>query len=429
MKIFFLVITILLWCIAGGILWASIDPQLLNDSFFGLWRTRNFASAILLVVISLVTLFAIISKPFAFKYTLFLVQIVVAILLLEIIGQIGFINYAHVLGVDRSIITNSLGASAVPFLDESGKTYQDIATLWNLDQAPIKFHYKTDRRGFRNPSDPDEAMIYLLGDSIVVGATVPFNRTVAAQLQKNSGQTVLNIALIGLSVQEQHNILEKSNLPLNGRLVLQFIFEGNDLSDSNTYRKSGANSRLSEQIFENVRKNSFLNNFVIFLQRTSSINPASGKITRYNCEISGKTYEFRWAKNSFSGLEQEQDEIIKSIDEFSKYIDNAGGNLAVVFVPSKLRVLRSLCSWPKGGRFNPDEHVGPFRATILEWNNTSPISVLDLSPALIDISKKHYIPWFWGDTHWNKIGHETAAHEIANWKSFLDWQKTGKINH
>jgi hypothetical protein len=59
--------------------------------------------------------------------------------------------------------------------------------------------------------------------------------------------------------------------------------------------------------------------------------------------------------------------------------------------------------------------LGPLRTHFQAWSKSSGIDVLDLTEPLQVAAQSGSIPWFWGDTHWNSIGHEVAAKALSEW--------------
>ena len=194
-----------------------------------------------------------------------------ALAVLDAAGLLGLIDYpAVVLGV-----SNELGTEPIPRSDIRGVTYQDM----DRDRSePIPFRYRTDRRGFRNRTDRDEADIYLLGDSILVAGLIPEEETIASRLEAEAGRSVMNIALIGIGPQRERDLLLHAGLPLEDRRVLHFIFEGNDLGDSKAYRsRQGAKPSGFNRLTAAARRTlTFC--LLLRLQRLSdsSSNPGAG---------------------------------------------------------------------------------------------------------------------------------------------------------
>ena len=325
--------------------------------------------------------------------------------LLEAAGAAGLVSWPELLTPRVS----ELGTQRVPHLDVAGTTFQDTASYWGLRSEPMAFRYRTDRHGFRNDIDRADADVYLLGDSMLVAALLPFPDTVAAQLERVIRRPVMQIALIGKSPQEEHQLFRNAGLKVRGRLVIQFITEDNDLLDSRHFREAGSGA-----VQASLKERTLANQLVLALQRLTQ--PVSSIAAMRSCAIGDQTYTFLWARNSFAGFEGETAVISDALLRFAAELRAAGGDFGVVFVPSKLRVLGPLCRFPAGSDLSDlASNLGPLRDHLLASSERSGIPLLDLTEPLLTAARADRIPWFWGDTHWNAEGHRVAAKALAAW--------------
>jgi hypothetical protein len=277
--------------------------------------------------------------------------------------------------------------------------------MWGVDHDPIPFCYRTNRHGFRNPPELDDADVYLLGDSIVVSALVPSDETIAARLTTAWGRPVMNVALISISPQEEHEIFRESKLPVEGRLVLQFLFEGNDLIDSAHYHHS---KQLEAAEDDSPTKRSFVRNSVLALQRLTQ--PTVAQAVHRSCEIGGVRHFFQWISDAWEGLDADPGRIFEAVEAFAAEVRAGGGAFAVIYVPSKLRVLGPECeSWPPGSPLPDFIDANPFRAKLHAWAAESDVPVLDVTDPLRESARDGRLPWPWGDTHWNTTAQEVVA--------------------
>jgi hypothetical protein len=102
--------------------------------------------------------------------------------------------------------------------------------------------YKSDEHGYRNPPgsyDKDKIDIITFGDSYTQGACVFGDEEIAGRL-RNVGFRVLNLAHSGSSLQIQLATLKEYAEPvgIEGKVVLLFYFEGNDLEELTAHRNS-----------------------------------------------------------------------------------------------------------------------------------------------------------------------------------------------
>ena len=375
---------------------------------FGLWQTRHAALAGgFLVAATGLLLLAVASRGAFLAFFAIGVSTAGTLALLEAAGALGLVSWPALLAPRVS----ELGTRPVPYTDIAGTTFFDTASRWGIPSDPISFRYRTDRRGYRNDIDRSDADIYLLGDSVLVAALVPFPETVTARLEKALRRRVMQIALIGKSPQEEHQFFRDARLEIRGRLVIQFIFEGNDLLDSKSFRERGAAGAASAPT---RGERTLSHQLVLALQRLTQ--PVVGIAALRTCAIGGQMYTFLWARESFAGLEDETTVVSDALLRFAAEVRDAGGEFAAVFVPSKLRVLGPFCRFPAGSDLSDlAAHLGPLRNHLRAWSERNKIALLDLTEPLQDATRAGRVPWFWGDTHWNAEGHAVAAEMIAAW--------------
>lgn len=373
---------------------------------FGLWQTRYVVLAGGLFFTAAGFLAAATSRRMLLAFVAIVVSAATTLALLEVMGVLGLVSWPALLAPQVS----TLGTQRVPNLDVAGITYQDTASRWGLPSDPIPFRYRTDRYGFRNDIDRVNGDIYLLGDSVLVAALVPFPETVTARLEATIRRPVMQVALIGKSPQEEQQLFRDTKLNVRERLVIQFIFEGNDMSDSRHFRERG-----TEPAPMTLKERTLTHQIVIALQKLTQ--PISGLATLRSCKINDQTYTFLWTRESFTGLEEEATAISDSLARFATEVREAGGEFSIVFVPSKLRVLGPLCRFPAVSEISDIMvHLSPLRDHLHAWSVRSGIRMLDLTEPLQSAAREGNIPWFWGDTHWNAEGHGVAAEALAKWE-------------
>lgn len=373
---------------------------------FGFWRARDVLLAGGLLLAASGFLAAAISRRALFVFLGISVSTVGSVALLEAAGALRLVSWPALLAPRMP----TLGTEPVPYLDVSGTTFQDTASLWGLASEPIPFRYRTDRRGYRNDVDRADADIYLVGDSVLVAALVPFPDTVTARLEKAIQRSVTQIALIGIGPHEEQQLFRDAKRELRGRLVIQFIFEDNDLRES-VRTHYAADHKASK--FR--REHTLSHQLVLVLQRLTQ--PVAGAAALRSCEIANQMYTFFWARESFAGLEGQATIVSNGLLRFASEIREAGGEFGVVFVPSKLRVLGPLCRFPAGSELTDiTRHLGPLRDHLHAWSERSGVKLLDLTDPLLDAARQGHIPWFWGDTHWNAQGHAVATQALVAWK-------------
>ena len=107
-----------------------------------------------------------------------------------------------------------------------------------------------DARGFCNPSAKAErarAAIVSVGDSFTWCTVVPPEATFTALLEPRLGATTYNLGVPGVGPYEYLEILRRFGLPLEPRIVLLNVYEGNDLRDAVRFAEQRARGAQAGQ--------------------------------------------------------------------------------------------------------------------------------------------------------------------------------------
>ncbi|MBK9386729.1 MAG: hypothetical protein IPN34_18090 [Planctomycetes bacterium] len=391
--------------------------------FFGLWRTRHALLALALAWSALASAaLALSSRSFA-RWIAASLSIGITFGAAEALSLFGVLRFPS---RERANAVNELGARAQPHLDVRGETGEDLALAWGLDTPKVPFHYRTDRRGFRNHLDRADAAIYCLGDSFLVAGLLPAEELVARRLEQRLQRSTMNLALVGLAPQDEAALLRESGVALAGRLVLHFLFEGNDLRDSARFRTSGR-AQAAADAAPSWRERSLANRFIVWLQEITQ-PAAQSASARVEGTIGLQRYLFFWLSNSYRGFEGELEPIMTCLEGVRAEVEAAGGRYAVVLIPQKIRVLGPYCSAPAGtpvARW--EEQLSPLPAHLAAWSARTGTPTLDLTDALRAATARGEVPWFPSDTHWNAIGHSVAAEAIAGWAPVVAWSASTEL--
>ena len=378
---------------------ASIPTE---DLFFGLWRMRHILVVMALLIAAIGALCLAAGRGVWMGFWASLIPVIVIFAVLELIGRAGLIDWSSLLTPQQNS-GEAVGWALQPDVVVSGQTGQDIAARLGLPHDPIPFEFRADGYGFRNGDEPAGNIIFL-GDSIVLGAAVPAEQTLTEVAEDVLGKPVMQAALLGLSIQAQHDMLRQVDLPLRGKTVVQFLFEGNDLLDSRAHGQDGPTGTSDANA-------SFLR--LIWAKLTPLTNPAA---PYYTCDIDGQQVAFLWTRRSFEGVEDELDAIMQSVMEFQNHVTTQGGQYAMVFVPTKFRTLYTRCQFSEISPLrHPERHLSGLPEAISVWSQTRDIPLFDLTDALRGAAQSSPLPWFWGDTHLNSDGHRVAGHAVATW--------------
>jgi hypothetical protein len=398
--------------------WTAAAPALDGPGrqSFGLWRVRHVAVALALLWSAFALLVAQAGPRARTRFVVANAACVACWLLLEGIGALGLVSYPALLGTGGG---QPLGGARVPGLDLRGRAQEDEARRWGLPRPAIEYRIQTDRHGFRNVPDRESADVYCLGDSFLVAALVPGSETLPAVLEPRLQRPVMGVALSGLGPQAECELLLDAGLPLEHRLVLHFLFEGNDLIDSAAWRRGQKTGPVP------WRSRTLLAQLLLLAQRHTQ--PQAAYVERHTGYIGDEAYRFYWLRQSFDGLESELAPIAEALRRLRDRIRAAGGEYALVLVPTKLRVLGPFCRFPADSELADwRRHCGPMPAFLCAWGAGEGVGVIDLTEALRAACQRGEVPWFPADTHWNANGCRAAAEALAAWPLVSAWISSGR---
>lgn len=346
----------------------------------------------------------------------------------------------------------------------------------NLVRHPTyRFPFVTDADGFRNSAtEPSATAIAALGDSFTDAMTLPAELSWPARLEGVLGVSVRNFGTAGFGPVQELLVLKDYVLVHRPRRVVVAFFAGNDLHDAESFAPSGRNSAASPipapgWKFKNViaRYDEF---YVTSLYKAAALlrdrdwggadqgstqEDYSGEdlsapaATRpgfdrglFTVPIAGRTLRFAFLPPYLDRLEFSREQLQasrgwevtrRSYQEMERLVRGQGGELVVVFIPSKAQVYLPLLS----ASFSPaqlqralDFCLGdrPSSPTVdammrnrLALNDlmrdfcaTEGIAFIDLTAVLQTKLGAGYNTYFPDDSHWNAAGHEAAAGAIAS---------------
>ncbi len=339
------------------------------------------------------------------------------LVLLEASAFFGLVNFRDLLDQDRAGTLSAsntdprLSRVSKPLAEFSGEVPPDLVTYLGIDAEPISFHCKLDRYGLRNVGDKRDPHIFCLGDSILVAGYTPVQATVTELLQEILQEQVLNVSEVGYSPQEELIRLHGLGLDLKGRNIMQFIFEGNDLTDSAKWRieqgQSKANRWPQTGLFKQLLMRMHSGRKAAGMRRGGVFKAKDGsKVSTYFL------YDGPSVQESIGELTHLQEHLAKAKRE----IEAQGGEYRLVFVPTKLSVLHGLIAWNPGSTLSPpDRAKNEFSTKMKAFAREHDIPFLDLTPAMRAAAEQGELPYYPADTHLNAVGHRVMAETLAAW--------------
>lgn len=391
------------------VLGADTTPTTLDSRrLFGLWRARHAVVGAGLGVMGIACLVALRSRSGAWSIASGLIVAALAFAVLEVAGRVGLVSWERVFNRQFGDL-GALGLAPQPSVDLRGESRMDTGSVWGMKTPAMPYHYKTDRRGFRNDPHRDEADVYLVGDSMLVGALVPFEKTLVARTEALLKRPVVQVALINTAPQTMQRVFLEQRLPLQGRTVVQFVFEGNDLLDTFHLQQAASSAPARQWQTKSL--------FDVAWQVASTVSePTLGIARTRSCSIADQTYTFFWIRASFAGYEAMAPIITDGMQAFRQSVEAQGGRYVAVLIPSKLRVLAPLCTWPADSELrDTTQHLSPLRDHVVRWGRAAGVPLLDLTETLQNAAREGRMPWMTLDSHWGEAGHDAAAQALAAW--------------
>jgi len=307
-----------------------------------------------------------------------------------------------------------LRAASVPGLHAVGEQPPDLVAILGAAADPIPFDFATDAHGLRNPRAKPDPAVVCLGDSMLAAGLVPTEEIVTERLERALGVSVLNVGEPAYSPQEELIRFETTGVGPTGRLVLQFLFEGNDLTDSERWLAwraasdsgSGADwpdSGLLRYVLELLHRPKRAAGAL----RSGTLPGADGGETRV------------WFLYDAGGVAEHMQgwpAVAEALAAANREIRAAGGRYALVLIPSKLTVLHPLMTWPEVSPLRAEGSArSPLPAALAELARAEGIPFVDLTPALRASAERGALPYFAADTHLDATGHAVMAEALTPW--------------
>lgn len=335
---------------------------------------------------------------------------------LELTAVLGLVDYQRITSGSSTKaheVDDRLRHAGIPHVRVEGESIPDLASWLGAEAQPVPFVFETDKYGLRNAYDKDDPRVVCLGDSILVAGLLPVESIVTEQLEKKLGVPVLNVAESGYSPQEELVRLDTTGVDRK-RLIVQFVFEGNDLGDSRAWRQ-WRNRTLETQWPASGPLKSVLR--LMDRPRRAAGRRRTGLFPVGSS--SQETVYFLWdAKRADSKSEwvHVREALLAARDD----IVSRGGRYAIVLVPAKLSVLYPYCAWPPETELdNPAFWESNFRSDLVEFCVEENVPHLDLTAPLRSVAARGELPYFVNDTHLNERGHGVMAETLAPWVAEL----------
>jgi len=306
----------------------------------------------------------------------------------------------------------------------SAEVRGNLAFLGIPDQPLRSVSVRYDANGFRNATDLEQANVVAIGDSFIEAAIVSPKESVSGRLAENLGSPVANLGQAAYGFRQELAVLRRYGLPLEPKVVLWFIFGGNDFRDVELYE------RMQKEIGQPrpakpLRDRAFIGNALLALSAATTpprsgptplalglsgvpATPAGGSPRVYFGDGCSEPSAYQW------------EVATGTLAEAGQLCAEANAHLLVIFITRKFRVYRHHVELEPGS-LAAELPVNEVPERLAAWCAESDIAFLDLSPALeVEVAAGRH-PYLFDDVHWNELGHEIAARGVAARLAELGW--------
>jgi len=347
-----------------------------------------------------------------------------------------------------------------------------------LVRHPVyRFPLVTDADGFRNSeSESTATVVAALGDSFTDGMTLPAELTWPARLARLLGVSVRNYGTAGFGPGQELLVLREHVLARRPRRVVVGFFAGNDLLDAERFESFQRDGRpfpspglgwkfkdviarfdqlYLASLYEGAsgllddRKRNPADRWPSQgLEDYSGEDPTASSSTLpgfdrglFSVPVAGRMLQFAFLPPYLNSLKLSRQQLLasrgweltrRSYREMERLVQARGGELVVLFIPSKAQVYLPLleASFPSA-ELRPalrlclgDQPQPPGLEVVMrnrlalndlmrEFCAEEGITFLDLTAELQSTLRAGHNVYFPDDSHWNAAGHETAARALA----------------
>ncbi len=346
-----------------------------------------------------------------------------------------------------SLFATVQGSFAPNFHFDSDHSYGDLTMIGN--RPGFRNYYRevftTDKFGFRNSPNAGKGeapAAILIGDSFAVGASNSDEDTLSAQLTSRlSNKWVYN----GASARPKWSVTEEliQRLHMRGGLVIWQVSERVPLPGSvksDGPRNQGVNPMTAQQINSNDRIVQRLN---IWTDSLLAYSPLKSFLSRGFRKLANGAWLPNPGENlvavghlrngeSMLFLQSEVDNFYQPKYEIPNYLSEvrdlvhcSGNEILVLLVPDKFGVYYPLLDDQRRSPPDRESHLDQLERELHRMG----IPVINLMSPLREqaaegLQRREY-NYRLDDTHWNRLGIQTAATEILR-----EWSdRTGTVNN
>jgi lysophospholipase L1-like esterase len=238
-----------------------------------------------------------------------------------------------------------------------------------------------------------------------------------AQLTRRLGVPVANLGQSNYGPQQELAVLERYAVPLAPKVVLWFLFGGNDLTDIDRYAQQ-QQQRGQLRPPTSFSSRSFTRNALWAIARLTTPvrdvpSPAAQRHAATFVTSSGEA-EILYLDAPEGPWHPRQWEVLSGTLLKARDITRRiGADLLVVYIPRKLRVYRGFLRAEPGAAAHTWE-LNNLPEVVGAWCRAHDVAFLDSTLPLrqaVGSGTSVYLP---EDVHWNAAGHEVVAAAVAD---------------
>lgn len=292
---------------------------------------------------------------------------------------------------------------------------------------PYRVSYTRDSRGFRNVEPwPDPVDLVVIGDSFVAAESI------VAPFWQGIADSSLVLGLPGSGALEQQRLFKALARPREPNTVVLGYFAGNDLSDNLEFAQMLAEGEtLSAKAYAGKHPLDYSVLFNLLLRFRDAIRSGAA-ICHYplstvtNPPTPVAFYDEFLAVLAHTSESMRASEAFRltgvSLAEMAAVQHARGGRFILMYIPQKAELYWHLLDDQSKAtiisQLDPehgvedviaiDSNVSAQRDVMAELAEALDIEFLDLSAPLTSAIDNGLQPYFFSDTHWNQVGHNTA---------------------
>jgi len=360
-----------------------------------------------------------------------------AVALVELPAVAGWIDYRRLLSPPESVIFTRLKPWERPSsrfdpellfvhrpgLRFTGRTPGDLVDWLRIRtdrQYDVDLQY--DEHGFRNRLTLTRADVVAIGDSFVEAGLVPDRDLLTSRLAAAFGVEIANLGQGGYGPQQELIVLRRYGKPLRPRLVLWFVFEGNDLGDVHRYEqfRRDLQVRRTASLVDRLFTVSALRTLQWVVAPDATRDSTEAR--RRSCRFDARAEDTALVDPlnlyfAYAGAELTEDDL-RALDVLQRSVQMAatevrseGAAFLLLFVPTKYRVHAGVCTPPADGYLS-EWRINDLPARLGAWAQSAGVDYLDLTGPLRAAAERGLLTYFPDDGHWNSAGHRVVAASI-----------------